>query len=90
MLQPGMTFTIEPGLYIRQSVLDALPKTPANLELIAKIQPAVTKYNNIGVRVEDSFVMEAGGVRNLSSAVPKSIAEIEALMRSARTGAGAK
>lgn len=86
-LLPGMTFTIEPGLYIRQSVLDAMPKTPANLELIAKIQPAVTKYNNIGVRVEDSFVMEAGGVRNLSSAVPKSIAEIEALMRSARAGA---
>ena len=86
-LQPGMTFTIEPGLYIRQSVLDALPKTPANLELIAKIQPAVTKYNNIGVRVEDSFVMEAGGVRNLSSAVPKSIAGIEALMRSAHAGA---
>ncbi|MEQ1730710.1 MAG: aminopeptidase P family protein [Vicinamibacterales bacterium] len=89
-LKPGMTFTIEPGLYIRQSVLDNLPKTPANLELIAKIQGAVTKYNNIGIRIEDSFVMEANGVRNLSSAVPKRIAEVESFMRDRRAASGAR
>ena len=37
-LQAGMTFTIEPGLYIRQSVLDQLPKTTANLALIARFR----------------------------------------------------
>lgn len=89
-LKPGMTFTIEPGLYIRQSVLDNLPKTPANLELVAKIQAAVTKYNNIGVRIEDSFVMEADGVRNLSSAVPKHIADVEAYMRDRRATSGVR
>lgn len=89
-LKPGMTFTIEPGLYIRQSALDALPKTPANLELISKIQAAVTKYNDIGVRIEDSFVMETDGVRNLSAAVPKTIADVERFMRERRVSSGGR
>ncbi|MGC4085309.1 MAG: aminopeptidase P N-terminal domain-containing protein [Vicinamibacterales bacterium] len=92
-LLPGMTFTIEPGLYIRQSVLDNLPKTPANLELISKVQAAVTKYDNIGIRIEDSFVMEANGVRNLSASVPKSIKDVEGYMharQTPRTASGAR
>src|SRR5687767_4830864 len=32
--QPGSAFVIEPGLYIRQSALDALPTTPENRTLI--------------------------------------------------------
>ncbi len=79
-LVPGMSFVIEPGLYIRQSPLDALPRTPENLALIAKIQPAVTRYLDIGVRIEDSFLVESGGLRRLSSTVPRTVAEIEAFM----------
>jgi Xaa-Pro aminopeptidase len=89
-LEPGMTFTIEPGLYIRQSALDQLPKTPANLELISKIQAAVARYNNIGVRVEDSFVMEENGVRNLSAALPRNIKDIEAVMHGNRAMSGGR
>ena len=59
LLQPGMTFTIEPGIYIRQSVLDELPRTGRTSRSIARVQPAVKKYDDIGVRIEDSFVMEA-------------------------------
>ena len=29
-LQPGMTFVIEPGIYVREGALENLPKTPAN------------------------------------------------------------
>jgi Xaa-Pro aminopeptidase len=81
-LRPGMVFTIEPGVYIRQSALDALPRTTENLTFIEKVQPAVRKYADSGVRIEDSFLLEETGLRNLSSAVPRTIDEIEAFFRS--------
>jgi Xaa-Pro aminopeptidase len=80
-LQAGMAFVIEPGLYIRQSAIDALPRTADNLALIEKIQPAVKKYADIGIRVEDSFLLEESGLRRLSTAAPRTIEEIEAFMR---------
>jgi Xaa-Pro aminopeptidase len=80
-LLPGMSFVIEPGIYIRQSALDALPRTPENVALIEKIQPAVKKYSDIGVRVEDSFLLDANGPQRLSGAVPRTVDEIEALMK---------
>src|SRR5215471_233639 len=76
-LAPGMSFVIEPGIYIRQAALDGLPRTPENNALIEKIQPAVTKYADIGVRVEDSFLLEESGLRRLSAPVPRSIEELE-------------
>jgi len=79
-LEPGMAFTIEPGIYIRQSALDALPRTPENLAFVERVQPAVRKYADTGVRVEDSFLVEATGLRTLSSAVPKTIEAIEAFL----------
>jgi Xaa-Pro aminopeptidase len=80
-LVPGMTFTIEPGIYIRQEALDALPATPENQALIEKIRPAVKKYQNIGVRIEDSFLVDDSGLRRLSSSVPRTIEEIETYMK---------
>lgn len=80
-LKPGMTFVIEPGIYVRQSALDALPRTAENLALIEKIQPAVKKYADIGVRIEDSFLLEPSGPRRLSAAVPRTIEDVEAFMR---------
>jgi Xaa-Pro aminopeptidase len=88
-LEPGMAFVIEPGLYIRQSVLDALPRSPENDALIEKIQPAVKKYADLGVRVEDSFVLEETGLRTLSASVPRTIEKIEAFLRKVpSTGSG--
>jgi Xaa-Pro aminopeptidase len=81
-LRPGMAFTIEPGVYVRQSALDALPRTAENMTFVEKVQPAVRKYADIGVRIEDSFLLDETGLRNLSSAVPKTIEEIEAFFRS--------
>lgn len=88
-LQPGMTFVIEPGIYIRQSALDALPRTTENLALIERIQPAVKKYMDIGVRVEDSFLLEETGLTRLSGSVPRTIADVEAFMTTRRTAATA-
>src|SRR5262249_48688287 len=72
-LEPGMAFTIEPGIYIRQSALDALPRTPENDAFIQKVQAAVHKYAEIGVRIEDSFLLEESGLRRLSGSVPRTM-----------------
>jgi len=79
-LGPGMAFVIEPGIYIRESALDNLPRTPENTAFIEKVRPMVQKYRNIGVRIEDSFLLTDGGLERLSSSVPRTIAEIEQLM----------
>ena len=41
---------------------------------------------NIGVRIEDDAVVTATGCEIITDAAPKSIADIEALMRDARGG----
>ena len=79
-LAPGMTFVIEPGIYIREAALDNLPKTPENLAFIDKVRPIVQKYRNIGVRIEDSFLLTESGLERLSSGVPRTIDEIERLL----------
>jgi len=88
-LQPGMAFVIEPGIYVRQSALDALPRTAENQALIEKIQPAVTKYGDIGVRVEDAFLLEESGLRRLTASVPRTIEDIESFLRSRPSPASA-
>ena len=59
----GMTFTIEPGLYIRPAALENLPDTPENRAFIEKVKPAVERFKNIGVRIEDSFLLTDEGTR---------------------------
>jgi Xaa-Pro aminopeptidase len=80
-LQPGMAFVIEPGIYVRQSALEALPRTRENLALIEKIQPAIDKYADIGVRIEDAFLLDESGLRQLTASVPRTIDEIEAFLK---------
>jgi Xaa-Pro aminopeptidase len=79
-LAVGMTFVIEPGLYIRQDALDNLPDTAANRAFKAAVAPAVAKYKDIGVRIEDSFVLTDGGLKSLSAAVPRTVEDVERLL----------
>jgi Xaa-Pro aminopeptidase len=62
-LERGMTFTVEPGIYIR-----AAEDVPEPLR-------------NIGVRIEDDVLVTDGGCEVLTAEAPKTIADIEALMR---------
>jgi Xaa-Pro aminopeptidase len=80
----GSAFTIEPGIYVRVDVLDVLPPTPRNHALATKLRPAVDRYRNIGVRIEDDYIGTPNGVEWVSRA-PREMAEIEALMRTPRT-----
>jgi Xaa-Pro aminopeptidase len=81
----GDVFTVEPGLYISPDDIAALPDTPRNRALRAKIAPAVEKYKWIGVRIEDDYAITPSGLENLSSGAPREIGEIEALMAQPRT-----
>ena len=76
----GSAFTIEPGVYVRENLLEILPKTARNDALIARIRPAVEKFRNIGVRIEDDYIVTPQGVEWISRA-PREAAEVEALMR---------
>jgi Xaa-Pro aminopeptidase len=64
-LVPGMTLTVEPGLYIRAA--DDVPE----------------RLRDIGVRIEDDVLVTEGACEVLTAQAPKSIADIEALMRDA-------
>lgn len=79
-IAPGNTFTIEPGIYIRASVLDDLPDTPRNRAMIAKLRPVVQRYANIGVRIEDDYFATEHGVEWISRG-PREVSEIEQMMR---------
>jgi Xaa-Pro aminopeptidase len=76
----GSAFTIEPGIYVRADVLDYLPDTPRNRQLIARIRPAVQRYRNIGVRIEDDYFITAQGLERVTAGAPREMDEIEALM----------
>jgi Xaa-Pro aminopeptidase len=80
-LEPGMAFTIEPGIYIREAALNDLPKTPDNAAFIEKVRPVVAKYKDIGVRIEDSYLLTATGLERLSKSVPRTVDEIEKFMK---------
>jgi Xaa-Pro aminopeptidase len=79
-IAPGSAFTIEPGIYVRENLLEILPDSPANKALVNAIRGAHAKYKNIGVRIEDDYVVTASGVEWISKA-PREMAEIEALMK---------
>lgn len=65
LLVPGNVITIEPGLYIPINDLDA-PE----------------EFRGLAIRIEDDFVIEESGLlTNLTEKVPKTISDIEALMK---------
>lgn len=78
--QFGSVVTIEPGLYIRGDAFDYLPDTEANRAMIARLRPVHQRYRDIGVRIEDVFILTPSGVERPSSPAPREVAEIEALM----------
>jgi len=79
LFKQGDAFTIEPGIYVSNAMLDALPDTPRNRAFIAKVKPVVQRYENSGVRIEDDYIITEKGLERISLA-PREPDEIEALM----------
>jgi Xaa-Pro aminopeptidase len=76
----GIGHGIGLDVYIRADVLDYLPDTPRNRQMIARIRPKVQQYRNIGVRIEDDYFFTEAGLERPSEGAPREIDEIEALM----------
>ena len=79
-LKPGAAFVIEPGLYIRLDALARLPSSASRTEEARRLTPLIDRYRDVGVRVEDSFVMTPSGPLNLSVKAPKAIADLERIV----------
>ncbi|MDQ2666296.1 MAG: Xaa-Pro peptidase family protein [Gemmatimonadota bacterium] len=88
-IQAGSAFTIEPGIYVREHLLEEIPDTPRNKEFAARVRNAVTQYKNIGVRIEDNYLVTTKGVEWVSQ-FPREINEIEELMRKGSPGVAAR
>ena len=73
----GSAFTIEPGLYVRANLLEIIPDTPRNRQMRERIAGAVATYANIGVRIEDDFLVTEAGVLRPSAGVPRELDEVE-------------
>jgi Xaa-Pro aminopeptidase len=63
VLETGMAFTVEPGIYIPEDDVTA----PAELR-------------GIGIRIEDNILVTADGHEVMTSAVPKEIGDLEAVV----------
>jgi Xaa-Pro aminopeptidase len=66
VLEPGMVFTVEPGIYVADDD-----------------ENASAEFRGIGVRIEDDVVITEDGYENLTAAIPKRPADLEAWMRDA-------
>ena len=79
-LQPGFVITVEPGCYFIPALIDQWKSEGLHTDFI--IYDEVIKYKDFGgIRIEDDILVTETGCRVLGKAVPKTVAEIESLLK---------
>ncbi len=80
-LTEDMVITIEPGLYVRpRDVASADWYQALDEEQQATVDAALDRFGGIGVRIEDDVLIERRGAVLLSSDIPVTVEDIEAIM----------
>ncbi len=78
-LRPGFVLTVEPGLYFIPALIDRWQAEGMHSSFID--YDVLASWRDFGgVRVEDDVVVTADGKRVLGESIPKSLADVEALL----------
>ena len=79
-LKPGFVITVEPGCYFIPALIDQWKAEGLHTAYINYDE--VEKYKDFGgIRIEDDILVTETGCRVLGKAVPKTVAEIEGLLK---------
>lgn len=78
-LEPGFTFTVEPGIYFIPQLIEKF-KSDNKYHDFVNYSLLQSYYNFGGIRIEDNVHITADGREVLGSYIPKEIDEIESLM----------
>lgn len=80
-LQEGFVMTIEPGIYFIPELID-IWKAENKLSEFINYDVVDTYRDFGGIRIEDDVLVTAGGYRVLGKPIPKTVADVEAMMNS--------
>jgi len=77
-LKEGFAITIEPGIYLIPELIDKFKADKMHTEFLNYNE--IEKYRNVGgIRIEDDYIITAGGNRRLGEPLANDLASVEAM-----------